>query len=59
MNGVKVNITKGDFPCPFGLSYEAKGAYVQGKYIIVVGRLNPENTIRIKYPKSNVKLEFI
>tara|TARA_R110000868_G_scaffold14426_4_gene67190 strand:+ start:15202 stop:15381 length:180 start_codon:yes stop_codon:yes gene_type:complete len=59
MNGVKVSITNGNFPVPFGLNYEAKGAYVQGKYIVVVGRLNPDNTIRIKYPKSNVKLEFI
>lgn len=30
MNGVKVIITKGDFPTPFGLEYTAKGAYVQG-----------------------------
>jgi len=59
MNGMKVTIIKGDFPTPFGLEYQAKGAYVQGKYMIVVGTLNPDSTIRIKYPKPNVKIELI
>lgn len=59
MNGVEVTITEGHFSTPFGLQYKAKGAYVQGKHIIVVGRLEPDNTIRIKYPKENVKLKFI
>ncbi len=59
MNGVKVTLVKGDFPTPFGLEYTAKGAYVQGKNIIVVGNLNLDNTIRIKYPKTHIKLEFI
>jgi hypothetical protein len=59
MNGVKVTITKGDFPTPFGLEYTAKGAYVQKKHIVVVGTLHPDTTIRIKYPKSHIKLEFI
>ena len=58
MNGVKVKIAKGNFPTPFGLEYEAKGAYVQNKYIIVVGNLKDNSTIRIKYPKDNVKLSF-
>jgi hypothetical protein len=58
MNGVKVKITQGNFPTPFGLEYEAKGAYLQGKYIVVVGNLKDNSTIRIKYPKDNCKLEF-
>ena len=59
MNGVEVNIistTKS--PTPYGLSYKAKGAYVQGKYIIVVGNLELNNTIRIKYPKNDIQLKF-
>lgn len=59
MNGVKVTIIKGNFPTPFGLEYTAKGAYLQGKHIVVVGKLDPDNTIRIKYPKSHVKIELI
>lgn len=51
------------YPIPYGHKYEAKGAYRQGKYIIVVGCLssfgNPENTIRIKYPAEDLKLTFI
>jgi len=58
VNGVKVTIIKGDFPTPFGLEYEAKGAYVQNKHIIVVGNLKDNSTIRIKYPKENIKLKF-
>lgn len=58
MNGVKVTITKGNFPTPFGLEYQAKGAYIQNKHIIVVGNLKDNSTIRIKYPKENVKLTF-
>lgn len=58
MNGVKIKIIKGNFPIPFGLEYEAKGAYIQGKYIIVVGNLENNSTIRIKYPKENVNLTF-
>ena len=59
MEGVKVKITKSkDYPTPYGLEYEAKGAYVQGKYIIVVGNLEKGNTIRIKYPKKDVSIEF-
>lgn len=59
MNGVKVTIEPGDFPTPFGLQYEAKGAYIQGKNVIVVGRLNPDSTIRLKYPKTHVQIESI
>jgi hypothetical protein len=58
MNGVKVKIKEGNFPTPFGLEYTAKGAYVQGKHIIVVGNIENDSTIRIKYPKQNVMLEF-
>lgn len=48
-----------NYPIPYGKKYEAKGAYRQGKYIVVVGHLNPENTIRIKYPADDVKLTFV
>jgi hypothetical protein len=48
-----------NYPTPFGLNYEAKGAYRQGKYIVVVGNIAQDNTIRIKYPESDVKLTFI
>ena len=50
--GVKVvlfDTTKS--PTPYGLEYKAKGAYKQGKHIIVVGLIKDdgsENTIRIK-----------
>ena len=60
MIGVKVKINpRISVPTPFGLEYEAKGFYMQGKNIIVVGRLEPENTIRIKYPKDWVMIEII
>jgi len=59
MNGVEVKIKSSTVAnTPFGLVYKAKGAYVQGKYIIVVGQLNPDSTIRIKYPKTDVDLKF-
>jgi len=47
------------YPTPFGKKYEAKGAYRQGKYIIVVGEIESNTTIRIKYPAQDLKLEFI
>jgi hypothetical protein len=51
-----------NYPTPFGKIYEAKGAYRQGKYVVVVGCLssygNYENTIRIKYPATELKLTF-
>lgn len=56
---VEIINTNPDYPTPFGLNYEAKGAYRQGKNIVVVGRLNPDNTIRITYPHSDVKLTFV
>jgi hypothetical protein len=48
-----------NYPTPFGKKYEAKGAYRQGKYIIVVGEVKSNNTIRIKYPAQDLKLEFV
>ena len=62
MNGVKVEISiksKKDYPTPYGFEYKAKGAYRQGKYIIVVGVIEDwiqENTVRIKYPYEDVKI---
>lgn len=47
------------YPTPYGKKYEAKGAYRQGKYIIVVGNIENDNTIRIKYPASDLKLHFV
>jgi len=61
MEKVIVEITnkKPNYPIPYGKKYEAKGAYRQGKYIVVVGCLNPNNTVRIKYPAEDVKLTFV
>lgn len=56
---VEIINPKPNYPIPFGKKYEAKGAYRQGKYIVVVGCLNPENTIRVKYPANDIKLTFI
>lgn len=58
MLGVEVKVTKGDFPTPYGLEYKAKGAYRQGKYIIVVGNLKDNSTIRIKYPHDKVNIQI-
>ena len=60
MQGVKVKIKKSsDYPTPFGLEYDAKGFYIQNKSIIIVGRINPDNTIRIKYPKDDIQITII
>ena len=60
MKGIKVKISKSsDYPTPFGLEYEAKGFYIQKKNIIIVGKLYPDNTIRIKYPIQDVSIEII
>lgn len=48
-----------NYPTPHGLRYEAKGAYRQGKYIVVVGSINPDNTVRIKYPVEDVKITLL
>ncbi len=60
MNGVNVIISKKcTYPTPNGHSYLAKGAYRQGKFIIVVGRLGKQaNTIRLKYPADDVQIEM-
>lgn len=47
------------YPIPYGKNYEAKGAYRQGNYIIVVGEIKSGSTMRIKYPASDLKLTFI
>lgn len=61
MEKVLVKITKKhpDYPLPYGRNYEAKGAYRQGKFVIVVGRLNPDTTMRVKYPADDVELTFV
>jgi len=56
---VEILNDKPSYPTPYGKKYEAKGAYRQGKYIVVVGCLSPENTVRIKYPVSDLKLTFV
>lgn len=52
-----------NYPIPYGTKYEAKGAYRQGKHIVIVGFLSKDgksdNTIRIKYPASDVKIKFV
>ncbi len=47
------------YPTPFGKRYEAKGAYRQGKFIVVVGEIKSGTTTRIKYPAEDLKLTFI
>jgi hypothetical protein len=38
--GVRVRISKDcKYPTPYGLHYIAKGAYRQGKFIVVVGHV--------------------
>ena len=60
MKGIKVKINKSsNYPTPFGLEYDAKGFYIQKKSIIIVGLLNHDNTIRIKYPIQDVTIEII
>lgn len=67
IKGVKVEIIKSNnnYPLPFGRKYLAKGFYIQGKYVVVVGQIEDkyenttENTIRMKYPISDVKIELI
>ena len=60
---VEITNKSPSYPTPFGKKYQAKGAYRQGKNIIVVGYLaensSTENTIRIKYPASDVKLTMV
>jgi len=46
------------YPTPYGKKYEAKGAYRQGKFIVVVGEIKSGSTVRIKYPASDLKLIF-
>lgn len=60
---VEISNISPEYPIPYGKKYEAKGAYRQGKYIVVVGYLSKDgksdNTIRIKYPASDVKIKFV
>lgn len=57
---VEVLINKtSDYPTPFGLIYDAKGFYIQGKHIIVVGNMDNNSTIRIKYPLKDVSIRLI
>jgi hypothetical protein len=59
MNGVKVKIDPNYCGyAPFGFNYEAKGAYIQGNFVIVVGNLKENTSIRMKYPKNIVNLIF-
>lgn len=60
MKGVNVTISpETTANTPYGLTYMAKGAYVQGKFIIVVGNLVEKNTIRIKYPANDVEITLM
>lgn len=59
IKGIKVKIFKtSDYPTPFGLEYDAKGFYIQKNNVIIVGTLNPDSTIRIKYPIEDVYIEI-
>ena len=60
MKGVNVIINpETNSDTPYGLTYIAKGAYVQGKFIVVVGNLTENNTIRIKYPSKDVEITLL
>jgi hypothetical protein len=56
---VKILNHNPDYPTPYGKQYEAKGAYRQGKFIVVVGEIKSNSTTRIKYPASDLELKFI
>ena len=56
---VKILNNNPDYPTPYGKQYEAKGAYRQGKFIVVVGEIKSNSTTRIKYPASDLELKFI
>lgn len=56
---VEIINSRPNYPIPYGKKYEAKGAYRQGKWIVVVGTISPDTTTRIKYPASDLKLTFI
>lgn len=57
--GVRVILNNtGSSPMPYGKDYRAKGAYKQGKRIVVVGQIKEDgtdNTIRISYLASEVE----
>lgn len=60
MNGVKVNINEKYLGYrPFGNSYEAKGAYTQGNFIVVVGNIKDNTSIRMKYPRECITIEIL
>jgi len=53
--GIKVAISeKTEYPTPYGYEYSAKGCYVNKKFLIVVGHLEKDNTIRLKYPMKDI-----
>jgi len=59
--GIIVKISESTiYPTPYGYEYKAKGCYVNKKFLIVVGHLEQDNTIRIKYPmKDIINIEII
>jgi len=59
--GIKIKISETtSYPTPYGYEYNAKGCYVNKKFLIVVGHLEQDNTIRIKYPmKDIINIEII
>lgn len=59
VKGVSVIIVPtSNYPTPFGLKYEAKGFYIQKNKIVVVGNLENNNTMRIKYPVNDVSINI-
>jgi hypothetical protein len=56
---VKILNDSPKYPTPYGRFYEAKGAYRQGKFVIVVGEIKSDSTTRIKYPVEDLELKFI
>lgn len=58
--GVRVELDGGcKSPMPFGRSYVAKGFYVQGKHVIVVGEQKTGSTVRLKYGLHEAKISLI
>ena len=53
--GIKVKISeKTNSSTPYGFEYKAKGCYVNKKNLIVVGHIENDNTIRLKYPMKDI-----
>ena len=44
---------------PYGYDYVAKGFYIQGKKVVVVGQVETGSTVRLSYPADDVHVKII